>query len=189
MNLPNCLTMLRIVLAVLLLPAAFAPGIGFKALALVIFLAASFTDYWDGRIARERGLITDFGILMDPLADKMLVLAAFISFSQMGLIPAWMVLAVIARDLLITGLRLTMRPGKAQSARSSGKNKTAFQFLAIFGILVYLIIRETPDWNPAWEPIAHRAIYGVMLAVVAMTLWSGVRYAMAQNWSAGGESK
>lgn len=181
MNLPNFLTIIRMILAVLFLPAAFTPGMASKITALVIFLVASATDYWDGWLARKNNQITDFGTLMDPIADKMLVISAFISFAQIGLIPPWMVLAVITRDLLITSLRLTMPAGRSQSARTSGKNKTAFQFVAIFGILTFLIVKETSGWDAARDASAERVIYFVMLAVVVLTLWSGVRYALAQK--------
>ncbi len=181
MNLPNGLTILRIVLAILLMPVALHPGFVYKCLALVIFLAASLTDYWDGRLARKNKQVTDFGILMDPVADKMLVLSAFIAFAWIKLVPVWTVSVVIVRDMVVTGRRLFMKPGRAQSARASGKNKTVFQFSFIVGILMLLIVREMTFWNASWNLAADRVIYAVMLGVVAMTLWSGVRYIAASR--------
>ncbi len=179
MNLPNVLTCLRIFLACIFMFFVFAEGVFFKELSLLIFLAASLTDYWDGTLARRLNQITAFGKLMDPIADKILTLSAFLAFVQMGIVPAWMVVVIITRDLLITGLRFLMpSEGSVQSARKSGKHKTVLQFLGIVGILVFLIIRETAFWDPLWEPIAREWIYWGMMGIVAVTLWSGVVYLM-----------
>ena len=124
---------------------------------------------------------------MDPIADKILSFSAFMAFVQMGLIPAWMVLAILSRDLLITGVRLRMPAGgEAQAARSSGKHKTALQFTAIVGILIFLVIHETPIWDPAWNIRAHRAIYGGMFFIVTLTLWSGIHYLLSNEDVLGG---
>ncbi len=178
MNLPNRLTCLRIALSVVFLFLLFLPGALYKALALAAFFLATYTDYLDGKIARARNLITAFGRLMDPIADKILTLSAFLSFVQMGVIPAWMAVAIISRDVLITSFRLALPPagGDRQSARTSGKHKTALQFAAIVGILLYLWVREMRFWRPEWSARSHDVIYIGMLFVVAVTLWSGVRY-------------
>ncbi len=153
------------------------PGAVSKATALFVFLLASLTDYWDGSIARERNLTTSFGKLMDPIADKVLTLSAFLAFVQMAIVPAWMVVIIITRDFLITGLRFLMpEKNDVQAARSSGKHKTVLQFSAIVGVLVFLTIKETSYWPPDWTPAALRFIYWSMLFVVGVTLWSGVRY-------------
>ena len=155
----------------------FHQGAVFKGLALFVFLAASYTDYLDGKIARRMGQITPFGRLMDPIADKILTLSAFLGFVQLGIIPAWMAVVIITRDLLITGFRLTLPAGSdVQSARPSGKHKTVVQFASIVGVLIFLTVRETPLWDLAWTLRAHEVIYGSMVFVVAVTLWSGVRY-------------
>ena len=114
---------------------------------------------------------------MDPIADKILTLSAFLAFVQMAIVPAWMVVAIITRDLLITGLRLLMpEKGNAQAARLSGKHKTALQFAAIVGVLLFLTLKETSYWNSEWTPEALRFIYWSLFFIVAVTLWSGVRY-------------
>src|SRR5260221_3754737 len=106
MNLPNKLTGYRFVLPSVFMVVMFSQ-IGFReTLALVLFSAASLTDYLDGKIARRDNLITNFGILMDPLADKILICSAFIAFVGRGWMPAWMVVVIVARELAITGLRL-----------------------------------------------------------------------------------
>ncbi|MGH7197898.1 MAG: CDP-diacylglycerol--glycerol-3-phosphate 3-phosphatidyltransferase [Candidatus Omnitrophota bacterium] len=181
MNLPNRLTCTRILLTVLFMFLLFAPGVAPKALALGTFLLASFTDYWDGRIARRQGQITAFGKLMDPVADKILTLSAFLAFVQLNVIPAWMVVIIIARDLLITGIRFFLPArGDSQSARSSGKHKTALQFASIVGVLIFLTVKETDLWKPEWTPAAQEFIYYSMFLIVGVTLASGVWY-LVQN--------
>ena len=177
MNLPNFLTCSRIALTAVLMAVIFLPGVFFKGMALFVFLLASLTDYWDGQIARKNNKVTNFGKLMDPIADKILSLSVFLAFVQMDIMPAWMVVVIIARDLLITGLRLLMPENSdAQAARSSGKHKTALQFAAIVGVLIYLSLKETSYWRPEWTSTALHFIYWSMLLVVVVTLWSGIRY-------------
>src|SRR5499425_2366633 len=106
MNLPNKLTCSRFVLTAAFRAAMIIEFHLNNTVALVLFLLASITDYFDGVIARRDGLVTNFGILMDPLADKILVCSAFIAFVGRGLMPAWMVIIIVARELAITGLRL-----------------------------------------------------------------------------------
>lgn len=188
MNLPNRLTLYRIALAVIFLLLIFLDGAFMKFLALMTFLAASVTDYWDGRIARETNQITAFGQLMDPIADKMLTLSAYLAFVQLGIIPAWMVVAVITRDLLVTGLRLLMtNDADAQSARSSGKNKTVLQFASIVGVLIFLVAQELPYWRPEWTLPALQFIYFSMLFIVTVTLTSGIWYVIKNREVFGAE--
>src|ERR1700678_3247110 len=106
MNLPNKLTLSRFALTVAFLGAMFSDVPFSKTCAVGLFSIASLTDYFDGKIARRDKLITNFGVLMDPLADKILVCSAFIAFLGRGWLPAWMVVLVVARELAITGLRL-----------------------------------------------------------------------------------
>jgi CDP-diacylglycerol--glycerol-3-phosphate 3-phosphatidyltransferase len=178
MNTPNVLTCSRLVLTAIFLYFLSLHGFAARASALSTFLLATLTDYWDGRLARERGEVTRFGKLMDPIADKALTLAAFGAFAWLELIPVWMVALIVARDLGITAFRLQMADasGHAQEARWSGKAKTSFQFLAIVSVLGYLVVRETPAWHAAWDAPACRAIFLGMLAVTAFTLWTGLHY-------------
>ena len=176
-NFPNQLTISRIVLALAMLHFLFARFPGSKLAALALFLLASLTDYLDGEVARQKNAVTPFGKLMDPIADKVLTLSAFMGFVQLGIIPAWMVLLILTRDFLITGLRLIMPPGKEEiAARNSGKHKTAVQFAAILGILIFLTLYETSYWQRAWTAASLRFIYYGMGVVVIVTLWSGIRY-------------
>ncbi|MFC1699478.1 CDP-diacylglycerol--glycerol-3-phosphate 3-phosphatidyltransferase [Candidatus Omnitrophota bacterium] len=179
MNLPNQITISRIGLAFIFMFFLFRPGLTAKYLALFTFCLASLTDYVDGRIARSRQLVNNFGRLMDPIADKILILAAFLAFVEMKIIPAWMVIVVIFRDLVITGLRIiAAKRGKIIAASLAGKHKTASQMLAIISILVFILIKEsTLDfWSPLKEIWFRRAIFYLMLLTVILTLISGISY-------------
>lgn len=179
MNLPNALTCSRFVLSLIFAGLLFSERDWAYAPALAVFLLATLTDYLDGRLAREKGEITGFGKLMDPIADKTLTLSAFFGFAWIGVVPGWMVGAIVARDILITLFRLRMpKEGPSSEARQSGKQKTVLQFAAITGILIFLIARSTPYWRPEWTPSALSFIWGSMFFVVAVTLWTGLRFAL-----------
>jgi CDP-diacylglycerol--glycerol-3-phosphate 3-phosphatidyltransferase len=182
MNLPNRLTLLRIALSFLLilclLPGGFVPRP--KLSAFVVFILASLTDLWDGRLARRWGQVTDFGVLMDPIADKILILSAFIAFTQVNLVPAWMVVLIAAREFLITGLRLfAFGRGQVLPAETAGKHKTVSQMVAISLTLLFLLVEETFSNGigaSRWVEIGREGILGVMLITVALTLTSGISF-------------
>lgn len=182
MNLPNKLTISRVILTFVFMFFLFSKGIWAKSAALATFIIASLTDYYDGLIARRRDDVTNFGKLMDPIADKVLVLAAFSAFVELKLIPAWMVVVIIARELIITGLRLFgATKGKVMAAEAGGKHKTVSQVFAIFTILGFLVVREIVSlgfglWNSIWEVWFLRTVFYMMLVVVLLTLISGVSY-------------
>jgi CDP-diacylglycerol---glycerol-3-phosphate 3-phosphatidyltransferase len=137
MNVPNKLTVSRFALTVLFLGVIFSEMPYEETIALLLFSAAGLTDYFDGMIARRDKLITNFGILMDPLADKILVCSAFIAFVGRGWMPAWMAVIVVARELAITGLRLlAAAKNLVLAAEGFGKNKTISQIVAILAVLV-----------------------------------------------------
>jgi CDP-diacylglycerol---glycerol-3-phosphate 3-phosphatidyltransferase len=147
MNLPNKLTLTRLLLTVAFLAVFFSALPGRETIALTLFVAASITDHFDGKIARRRGLVTTFGILMDPLVDKILVCSAFIAFVGQHLMPAWMVAVIVARELTITGLRLlAASKNVVLAAESCGKHKTASQIVAIVAILVQVSHAEWGAW-------------------------------------------
>ena len=179
MNLPNKLTISRIILTFIFMFFLFSKGTAAKYAALGIFIAASLTDFYDGFIARKRGQITNFGKLMDPVADKLLTLAAFLAFVEMGLIPAWMVVIIIMRELFITGIRLiAFGRGNVLAAESGGKHKTISQIAAIFLILVFLAAKESliRFWNPVFELYFKRAVFYIMFFVVILTMTSAVSF-------------
>lgn len=134
------------------------------------------TDYLDGEIARRRELITDFGKLMDPLADKILTASAFVSLSESGAIPAWAVIVIISREFLITGLRsLAASKGIILPADNLGKHKTAWQMATIVYFLSLLAIAE---WG-SWKVLEGAWSLGALLLVpitVGLTVYSGIAY-------------
>lgn len=133
MNLPNKLTMFRVILIPFFIIALLVPGIpAGKWIALAIFIVASLTDLLDGKIARKYNLVTNFGKFMDPLADKLLVCSALICLVELGRISAWMVVIIIAREFTISGFRLIAADnGVVIAASYWGKFKTTFQMLAV----------------------------------------------------------
>ena len=153
MNLPNKLTVSRFLLTVAFLAVMFSQVKYHKTIALVLFIAAGLSDILDGEIARRRKLITNFGILMDPLADKIVVCSAFIAFVGLNWIPAWMVVVIVARELAITGMRLlAAAKNVVLAAEGFGKHKTISQIVAIIAILVLASYKE-------WVAVG-RAIFG-----------------------------
>lgn len=159
----------------------FCHGLWPKVLSLVVFSLAALSDLFDGMIAQRRNMITDFGRLMDPIADKILVLAAFAAFVQLQLIDAWMFVIIVSREILITSLRLfALNKGKVLSAARAGKHKTALQMFVIFTILGFILLREIvlkySTWNPAWENVFRQGIFCLMLLIVGLTLYSGLSY-------------
>ncbi len=166
MNLPNKLTMLRIVLIPVFIVLLmfdlwyFAAG---------VFVVASVTDALDGAIARKMNLITNFGKLMDPLADKLLVTAALVCFVQLEVLDAWMVIVILAREFLITGLRtVAAGQGIILAAGISGKLKTIFQMVAIIVILLQ-------DWPFRLITDAPVGMILMWIAVI-LTIYSGIEY-------------
>ncbi len=180
MNLPNQLTLLRVALSFLLIVFLLTPGLPAKIIAAVVFTAAALTDLWDGRLARKWGVVTDFGILMDPIADKVLVLAAFLAFVQLGVAPAWMVVLIAAREFLVTGLRLfALGKGHVLPAEAAGKHKTVSQIVAISVTILFLIWREAAakgSAQPRQVFLVESLIWWLMLLTVALTLISGISY-------------
>jgi CDP-diacylglycerol--glycerol-3-phosphate 3-phosphatidyltransferase len=137
MNLPNKLTISRFILTVAFLAVMFSQVRYHETIALTLFVAGGITDFLDGQIARRQKLITNFGILMDPLADKIMVCSAFIAFVGLKWIAAWMVVIIVARELAITGLRLlAASKNVVLGAEGYGKHKTISQIVAIISILV-----------------------------------------------------
>lgn len=139
MNLPNKLTLLRVFLVPVFVVFALYPQIPYHSVwALLVFLGASLTDHYDGKIARQRNLITNFGKFLDPLADKLLVISALVCFLSAGLADVWCVLIIIARELLVTSVRLLAVEGGGVviAANKWGKAKTVSQMAAILFILV-----------------------------------------------------
>lgn len=176
MNLPNKLTVSRLWLAAVFVICFVVTVPGRFSAAFLVFLVASLTDYLDGVIARRRGLITDFGKLMDPLADKILTASAFISLCAIGDFPAWAVIVIISREFLITGLRsLAASKGVVMPAERLGKHKTAWQMITIIYFLLLLAVGE---WSSAaWIGVAWQlGQIGLVPVTVILTVYSGIAY-------------
>jgi CDP-diacylglycerol--glycerol-3-phosphate 3-phosphatidyltransferase len=169
--------MTGVFVAVLAVEVPWRYSVGF-----VLFAVAAFTDYLDGAIARKRGLVTTFGMLMDPLADKVLMGAAFVMLADARVIPAWAVVLILAREFLVTGLRLVAcSNGSVLAADSLGKAKTVLQIVTVVYFLLLLASREPaltfleplfagPPLNPAWFGAAALAL------TLAATVVSGLGY-------------
>ena len=179
MNLPNKLTVVRMALVPVFI-VFFYLGQGgaqlFCILAFAIFAIASFTDMLDGHIARSRGQITNFGKLMDPLADKVLTTSAFIVFVDAHMIPAWMVVVILAREFAITGLRgVAASEGVVIAAGVSGKFKTVFQMVAICLILLGSAVFDVPATHNLCALIWAAGAICLWIAVI-LTVYSGIEY-------------
>ncbi len=162
MNIANKLTMLRIVLTgVFMLFLLWWQNIWWtKVVSLLVFSFAAISDYFDGMIAKKRNMITDFGRLMDPIADKILVLAAFLAFVEMELIPAWMVVVVIFREMAVTGLRvLALTKGRVIAAGDGGKHKMVSQVFAIVAIVAVLVFAKVFNALPALTGTANTTVF------------------------------
>jgi len=181
MNIANKITMFRIVLTFVFMIFLSFQGLWPKIISLLVFICAAISDYLDGRIARKRNMSTDFGKLMDPIADKILVLAAFAAFVQMQLIKDWMFMIIVSREILITSLRLfALNKGKVLSSGKIGKHKTFSQMVIIFLILGFIVFKEVmlnvSTWNPAWEKFFRQGIDVFMWFIVGLTIYSGFSY-------------
>ncbi|MFN8132273.1 MAG: CDP-diacylglycerol--glycerol-3-phosphate 3-phosphatidyltransferase [Solirubrobacteraceae bacterium] len=163
LNVPNVLTVLRILLVPVLVVALLGETAGGDLLAAIIFCVASATDFVDGYLARRRDDITTFGKLMDPIADKLLIVAALVSLVSLNRVAAWVAMVIIAREFAVTAMRMAAQAeGITVSANMFGKVKTCLQ---IAMILTLIIVRDPSPWVDA-------LIYVTVLATVA----SGVDY-------------
>ena len=162
MNTANKLTMLRVLLIPVFLVVLYLQFPYHMYWALAAFILASVTDFVDGYIARHRNMVTDFGKFMDPLADKMLVMAALMWFVEVGRIPAWALLIVVVREFAVTGLRLiAVERGRVIAAAWSGKIKTASTMVCICVMLVF----------------QHQSLDLVCeILILATTIYSGLEY-------------
>jgi len=194
MNLPNKITVARILLVPIFIVVLFLPFEWAKLVGLVIFIIAALTDSLDGHIARSKNLVTNFGKFLDPLADKLLVTAALIALVGMDKIPSWFATIVIAREFMVTGIRLLANgEGRVIAASIWGKIKTITQIIAVSLLLldstpnlpadesdVFMIgklqnLFSTFSQTPVENTIGILATIMIMIAI-AITIFSGVDY-------------
>ena len=167
MNLPNKLTVGRVI-AVPFFIAAYL--LGYSPAALIIFIAASITDALDGKIARSQNLVTNFGKIMDPLADKILVYSALCLFIESDIIKAWMLILILAREFIVAGMRsVAASEGTVLAAGMSGKIKTALQMVAVIVFLFALCLSEARTTVMMIGNV-------IFWASLVMTVYSGCEY-------------
>lgn len=197
LTLPNVITVARIAACPVIFFLAIAPGVGPRSWAFVLFVAAGLSDVWDGWIARKYGLITDMGKLLDPIADKLLLVATFVPFfiisrrgTEIDLVPwwdtmpVWVMIVIFGRELFITLFRsYAVRRGVVIPAGKSGKRKALFQALFAGGLLLWYPVRmtaETRGWSGTpwtlWS-LVHTTWVGVTLGVaIVLTVYSMLDY-------------
>jgi CDP-diacylglycerol--glycerol-3-phosphate 3-phosphatidyltransferase len=196
MNLPNQLTVARCVMALFYMALMTLDGFWPVFAALLLFIAAAITDYLDGAIARSRNLITNFGKLMDPLADKILMVAAFIMMMRIDYlwIPGWTIVVILAREFAVTGMRGLVPPGgEVIAANNSGKAKTVLQIAFVIVFMSVMVVVEAVSAYPAMAAVlpvdlatlkaaaGWTSLCGI-LAVTSITVYSGIEFARL-NWS------
>ncbi len=183
MNLPNQLTVARLVLSFIFVALLSLEGVAYsKTAALVVFVIASITDFLDGYLARKHGLITNFGKLMDPLADKVLMCAGFVLLTRLELIPAWIVVTILTREFLVTGLRLlASAEGVVLAAENLGKYKTIIQIVTVIYFLLFLATTEPalamirPVFDAFYLGPDHLGVVLIWGSLI-LTIWSGGSY-------------
>jgi CDP-diacylglycerol--glycerol-3-phosphate 3-phosphatidyltransferase len=182
MNLPNQLTIARIILAPVFMIFLLINNLYSQYFATLIFIVASLTDLYDGYLARKTGVITGFGKFMDPLADKILVYTAFISFVALGYVKTWMILMMILRDFLVTGLRsLAAYKGVVILPSVLAQWKTVCQMTVIIIILLYINLRSTLvplgyNWSIFTTDSAFHAFDIMIFITMLLTVGTGLDY-------------
>lgn len=196
-TLPNAITLARIVVCPLIFVLAIAPGYGARFWAFGLFVAAGLSDVWDGYLARRYDLVTDAGKLLDPIADKLLLVATFVPFyivshsgAEVDLIPwwgempVWVLVVIFGRELFITIFRgYAARKGVVIAAGKSGKRKALFQALFVGGLLLWYPLRrlaEARSWDGAfwgfWQGLHGSWIFVTLWAAIFLTVYSMLDY-------------
>jgi CDP-diacylglycerol--glycerol-3-phosphate 3-phosphatidyltransferase len=182
MNLPNQLSLARLVLTAPFVAMFYSTLENAKSWALIIFVIASVTDYLDGQIARSRNLVTNFGKLFDPLADKILMASGLTMLAIAKSIPAWIVIAILAREFFVTGIRqIAVSQGVVLAAEKLGKHKMVWQVITVIYFLLKMASAEpmlsfTQSWY-AWTPLSPQWFGRLTIIVTALlTFVSGLSY-------------
>ncbi|MBL9154636.1 MAG: CDP-diacylglycerol--glycerol-3-phosphate 3-phosphatidyltransferase [Verrucomicrobiales bacterium] len=182
MNLPNRLTVLRLILTFVFVAIQTVDLPHGRSIGLIVFIIAAVTDFLDGHLARKHNLVTNFGKLMDPLADKVLMCAGFVMLVSHELMPAWVVILILAREFLVTGLRLVASAeGVVLAAENLGKHKTIWQIVAVIYFLVYQASPEPAfswmRWLFEWKPTGPTIAGPILIAIcLVLTMVSGLSY-------------
>lgn len=182
MNLPNKLTTARIILAPVFMIFFLIDNVYSRYFSTLIFIVAALTDMYDGYLARKTGVITGFGKFMDPLADKILTSTAFISFVALGYVQAWMILIIIVREFLVTGLRsIAAYKGVVILPSTLAQWKTACQMTVIVLILLYINLKTTLpplgyDWSILTSNSTYKIFDGMIFITMLLTVGTGIDY-------------
>jgi len=177
-NIPNILTLMRIAAIPLMTVLLMSGSRETCFWAAALFSVASFTDWLDGYLARRMGIVTVFGKFLDPIADKLIVMAALIMIIPFDRVPAWMVLVILSREIIITGLRgIASSEGIVIAASDLGKFKTIFQIVAIIGLLLHYDYRWFFSFDhPLLLVNMHNVGMFYLWIAFVITVWSGVDY-------------
>jgi len=168
LNRPNSLTLFRVAAVPVIVILLMYPSRPTTVIAALLFSAAAITDYLDGYYARRRGLVSNLGKVMDPVADKLLVSSVCIMLAAIGWVPAWVVCIIVGRELAVTGLRnIIAEKGEDVSASNLGKYKTGFQIAALIPLLIHF-----PYFGIEFHVIGMTFLWGAL----GFTVWSGVDY-------------
>jgi len=187
MNLPNQLSILRILLTPVFVILLFNDKLIIQYISLIVFTIAVLTDWYDGYIARKYDNISEWGKFLDPLADKVLVITCLIIFNRFGYIPSWMIWVIIIRDMIITSLRLySIKSIKPVQTNFFGKVKTCAQLIVLFYIYLYhlfIISEEVVSQNRILNILFHSQIIAVLLYfVIIFTVVSGIIYLIKNKY-------
>ena len=173
MNLPNKLTMLRILLIPFFVAFAKMGSFAMQLVAVVIYIIACITDAMDGRIARSRNLVTNFGKFMDPIADKLLVMSAMVVLTYQRRMPDWVCILMLAREFMVSGLRLVaIQGGRVIAAGPLGKLKTVFQMISTIALMLLVPLSGEPLLGSFGIVLARILLY----VALVLTVVSGVDY-------------
>jgi CDP-diacylglycerol--glycerol-3-phosphate 3-phosphatidyltransferase len=177
MNIANQLTVLRIILTFVCVWLILMNSFFSLVAAFLVFIIASITDFLDGFFARRQATVTDLGKILDPIADKILVLGVFAAFIELNVVNAWMVIAIVMREFIITGIRfLGLGKGVVLEAKVLGKHKTVSQIAGIIIIFIALIAAKKIP-NAAWVNLTFdKIIPALMCYIVFITVFSGLHY-------------
>ncbi len=181
-TLPNTLTFIRLVLSPVFFFMIIAESAVTRQLSLAVFFIAAITDWYDGEIARRSGTESNLGKFLDPLADKFLTSAAFLAFAVLGMVPWWMVIVIVLRDMLVTALRsLAENRGEHIVTSKTAQWKTFIQMIALYYLLLLVVLKDVGWIRAALGTVPETLldpplVYGLMLGVTVLTLFTGVQY-------------
>jgi len=187
MTLPNQLTILRIILSPIFLILFLSDVVWIKQVSVIVYIIAALSDWYDGWLARKFNYITSWGKFWDPLADKILTSVAFIGFAVVELIPWWMVIIIVGRDVLITLLRVFADMKNYIFITSYyAKWKTLLQMVFLYYLLIFFVAQSSPEINATYKNLISillndQLIFIIAALITAITFHSGVHY-IYRNW-------